>query len=222
MNRTVCDSQCRSHGAKRAFGTGARISQTPTPALPRTQTQERRAYASPFYELPAAFLAWAWATATSSEQSTVDLTVSPPSEVSPDLPPTFDQEICAYNDGAALLATHAERLFDLVVVDLQMPGMAAEAVTRTLRADASTVGIVVVSGVGTAADWHRLSRLGADAFLLKPLSAEALVAVAQRAAPAGTRRSPRVGTPPDTVRGPRPLGGEPADTLPEPPKPRSE
>lgn len=132
------------------------------------------------------------------------------------------KEVCEYEDGGALLAAHAHRRFDLVVVDLQMPGLGADAVTRALRAAESAVGIVVVSGVGSAADWHRLSQMGADAFLLKPLSADALLAVARRAAPAGQQRAGADPARPDTLPD---LVGRPVrerlDTQPDPPKPRS-
>ncbi len=111
-------------------------------------------------------------------------------------------DIREFGDGAGLAEAHAKHAFDLVVVDLQMPGMGGEEVTRRLRMAGGSVGIVIVSGVGGAADWHTLSGLGADAFLLKPLSGEALAAVARRAVNSKVRvgsvsSRPRVDTRPD-------------------------
>lgn len=81
------------------------------------------------------------------------------------------------DDGAAALALLSDRRFDLVVADLQMPGMNGWELLRHLRGrwgaevalPHQPTRIVVVSG-RTEADVARFARtLGADAFLPKPV-----------------------------------------------------
>lgn len=80
-------------------------------------------------------------------------------------------------DGLEALA-HAQRaLPDAVLLDLDMPGLNGVELTSALRelATAEQMPIVVMTGSGTAADWRVLSQLGANAMLLKPMSAMQLV-----------------------------------------------
>ena len=59
---------------------------------------------------------------------------------------------------------------DLVISDLSMPEGDGNDLTRSLRAHPATreTPIIIVTGVGCASDWQRMSALGANAFLLKP------------------------------------------------------
>jgi len=54
--------------------------------------------------------------------------------------------------------------------------------TATLRGSehGANLPIIVVTARGGAPDWRLLSALGADGFLVKPLDAHALVAMARR------------------------------------------
>lgn len=65
---------------------------------------------------------------------------------------------------------------DLMVVDLHMPGYGGRELIEDLRASAPThdVPVIVVSGVGTAADWKVLQRIGASGFLMKPTDVTSL------------------------------------------------
>lgn len=81
------------------------------------------------------------------------------------------------NGGDALRLLGA-RHFDLAVVDLHMPRLNGLELTASIRERVPPVDlrIVVVSGHGSASDWRVLSRLGADAFVVKPIEPEVFVA----------------------------------------------
>lgn len=70
----------------------------------------------------------------------------------------------------------------LVILDLQMPGLTGMDLTSELRRNRATadIPILVLTATGTGQDWAELRALGADAFQLKPLDHDALVASARR------------------------------------------
>jgi two-component system chemotaxis sensor kinase CheA len=73
-------------------------------------------------------------------------------------------------DGREALDALAHRgAFDLVVTDLQMPGMDGLELVRTIRADAerSELPVIIVSSQGTAEDRARGAGAGADAYIVK-------------------------------------------------------
>jgi len=86
----------------------------------------------------------------------------------------------AVADGEAALAACDREAASLAVIDLDMPGLNGVELTAALRANYS-LPIVVVTASGGAPDWHILSSLGADGFLIKPLDPFALVALARKA-----------------------------------------
>jgi serine/threonine-protein kinase len=90
-------------------------------------------------------------------------------------------QIVAVPDGAAALAAVREEPPSLAVVDLQMPHLDGIALTEAIRA--LPVGgdfpNIVATGTGGAAEWQRLSQLGASAFLVKPFDAGQLITLAR-------------------------------------------
>lgn len=91
--------------------------------------------------------------------------------------------IVTATDGPSALEQATSSMFDVVLLDLQMPGMSGLEVAAALRSTAgSSPGIVIMTAVGGAADWRVLKDIGVDAMLLKPLDAELLVATVERAA----------------------------------------
>lgn len=84
------------------------------------------------------------------------------------------------SDGTAALAAIDREPASLAVIDLDMPGLNGIELTAALRANYS-LPIVVVTASGGAPDWHLLSALGADGFLVKPIDPFALIALARKA-----------------------------------------
>jgi two-component system, cell cycle response regulator DivK len=71
---------------------------------------------------------------------------------------------------------------DVVLMDVQMPGIDGLAATRLLKADAATAGIKVVALTALAmkGDAERILAAGCDAYLAKPFQYSELVAVVDR------------------------------------------
>ncbi len=96
-------------------------------------------------------------------------------------------------DGGAALAAFDMRRPSLVIIDLQMPSLDGIELTGLVRArsGADGVPIVVISGSGGPAEWKRLSAMGADGFLLKPVNVKDVVTLARRALAERTSSPPR-------------------------------
>jgi serine/threonine-protein kinase len=86
----------------------------------------------------------------------------------------------AVGDGEAALAACDREPTALAVIDLDMPGLNGVELTAALR-ERYSMPIVVVTASGGAPDWHLLSSIGADGFLVKPMDPYALVALARKA-----------------------------------------
>jgi DNA-binding NtrC family response regulator len=72
------------------------------------------------------------------------------------------------SDGEIALAAAAKREFDLVVLDLNMPGLGGMDVLRKLREDGSEAGVLVLTAHGSIDAAVEAIRLGAADFLQKP------------------------------------------------------
>lgn len=100
-------------------------------------------------------------------------------------------EIHCVADGAEALASVDEHPAAVALIDLQMPAMDGASLTRALRArpDAANMPIIVLTGSGGAAEWKRLSSLGADRFLVKPVNLDDVVSIIEHAMRERTRKS---------------------------------
>jgi two-component system cell cycle response regulator DivK len=100
----------------------------------------------------------------------------------------------------ALKLAHGERP-DLILMDIQLPGMDGLAATALLKQDPATASIPVValSALAMKADEERSQSAGCDAYLVKPLRYKELYAVMERllqeAQPPATRATPTDRTP---------------------------
>lgn len=65
--------------------------------------------------------------------------------------------------------------FDLIIMDLMMPGMTGESLTRTIR-ETSMVPIIVISAKSSLDSKMDLFEMGADDFLAKPFEVKELIA----------------------------------------------
>jgi serine/threonine-protein kinase len=84
-------------------------------------------------------------------------------------------------DGAMALTAIKRRRPELAIFDLDMPGLNGIELTEAVRSlpDAPDFPIIVATGTGGAAEWQRLARLGASAFLVKPFDAGQLITLAR-------------------------------------------
>ena len=70
----------------------------------------------------------------------------------------------------ALKVIDNEEGIDLILLDMKLPGMESGEFVRLLRERGLGVPVVVVSGVGDVSEMVRVLDLGADDYLVKPIS----------------------------------------------------
>jgi two-component system response regulator MprA len=81
----------------------------------------------------------------------------------------FDEfDVTAAPDGLAALAAYPAVRPDLVLTDVEMPGLDGLGLTRELRGRGDTVPVVVVTGRDDPDTRRAAAAAGADAFLAKP------------------------------------------------------
>jgi CheY-like chemotaxis protein len=82
-------------------------------------------------------------------------------------------------DGAEAIARSREERPDLILMDIQMPGMDGLEATRRIRADAdpATVPIIALTALAMPGDYERCLEAGANEYLSKPVSLKGLVRV---------------------------------------------
>jgi serine/threonine protein kinase len=102
-----------------------------------------------------------------------------------------DADIECVDDGVAALAALERRPASVALVDLQMPGMDGATLTAQLRrrTDCSGMPIIVLTASGGAREWQRLSSMGADRFLVKPIQLDDVVTFIRQALRERGRRS---------------------------------
>lgn len=82
--------------------------------------------------------------------------------------------------GEEALAAAAVERFDLILMDMRMPGLSGEETARRLRAARVTTPIVALTANAFEDDRHACLAAGMDDFLVKPLSPDALRSVLTR------------------------------------------
>ena len=87
-----------------------------------------------------------------------------------------------FADGSAALEAFCDKPYSVVLVDLEMPEMDGTKLTVLLRAidSAHRTPIIVLTAAGGPSEWKRLSAIGADAFLVKPVDPEDVELVIRR------------------------------------------
>ena len=83
-------------------------------------------------------------------------------------------EVAEERDGTAALAAARERSYDIVILDVMLPGMSGTEVCRALRAE-SDVPIVMLTARDAEIDRVLGLELGADDYVTKPFSAAELL-----------------------------------------------
>ena len=82
----------------------------------------------------------------------------------------------AVKNGEAGIESCMNEAFDLVLLDLMMPGVPGLEVLKILREKSGRVSIVIITAFGTIETAVAAMKIGASDFLAKPFSPEALVA----------------------------------------------
>ncbi len=91
----------------------------------------------------------------------------------------FDAVTCS--DPAAVASTFSPGTFDVVITDVDMPGMDGLALTRALRDKEPDLPVIIVTGHGTVDTAIKALREGATGMLLKPFTGEELLTEVCRA-----------------------------------------
>jgi two-component system, cell cycle response regulator DivK len=83
-------------------------------------------------------------------------------------------EAVSAEEGLALVKLHR---FDLVLMDIQLPGMNGIEALECLRADEETnkIPVVAVTASVTMQDQSQITRAGFDAFISKPISVKEFI-----------------------------------------------
>jgi len=92
-------------------------------------------------------------------------------------------------DGGSALVAAEQRAYDVVILDVAMPGLSGIDVCRRLRAKGSTSAILMLTARDAIPDRVAGLEAGADDYLVKPFAVEELVArtraLSRRGRPAG-------------------------------------
>ena len=108
-----------------------------------------------------------------------------------DLLTSADFEVIEAVDGEAGLAAAAAHRPDLILMDIQLPGIDGYEATRRLKADAALheIPIIVVTSYALAGDDDKARAAGCDDYISKPYSPRQLLAKVREylASPAPTR-----------------------------------
>ncbi|MFP4306482.1 MAG: response regulator [Desulfococcaceae bacterium] len=96
------------------------------------------------------------------------------------------------SDGREAVAACAEDAFDLVLMDLQMPGMDGIAAARAIRETDPKTPVLALTAHAYPRDRERCFAAGMDDYLAKPVSPERLIRYVERHLGGRVKRSPRL------------------------------
>jgi DNA-binding NtrC family response regulator len=85
-------------------------------------------------------------------------------------------------NGTDALRLLEERSYDVVVMDVRMPGLGGLDVIRRIKQTQPNLAVVLISGHGSREDLDEGRRLGAFDYLQKPVDIDDLMDIIQRAA----------------------------------------
>jgi two-component system alkaline phosphatase synthesis response regulator PhoP len=89
-------------------------------------------------------------------------------------------EITSAYDGSVALKSVADEYFDLIILDVMLPGIDGINVTETIRLQNNEVPILILSAKNTSADRVLGLKKGADDYLTKPFNLEELLLRVQK------------------------------------------
>ena len=94
----------------------------------------------------------------------------------------FGHEVCTAHNARDALQRADEQRFDIVLLDLQMPGMDGVDLSRELKRPAPTAVAILNTGFADSEMEHRATRSGVSRMLRKPLDIEMLMRLIERVA----------------------------------------
>jgi CheY-like chemotaxis protein len=88
-----------------------------------------------------------------------------------------DYGIFCASDGQEALRIAREESPDIIILDIQLPGMNGYDVCKLIRSDPaiSDIKVLMLSGMTQDSDWQKAQEVGADGYIAKPFSSIALV-----------------------------------------------
>jgi two-component system NtrC family response regulator len=93
----------------------------------------------------------------------------------------MDFEVTTAVDGNSGLTLFKQGAYDIVITDLQLPGMSGMELLASIRRLDKNVIIIIITAYGTVDNAVEASRLGADDYLTKPFGKETLRFVIEKA-----------------------------------------
>jgi len=96
-------------------------------------------------------------------------------------------EVTIAADGAEAVEKALTHPFDLIFMDIQMPGMNGYEATRTLRERGVRVPIVALTANAMVGDDEKCFAAGCDSYLPKPIDREELISVVHKYLVVGER-----------------------------------
>lgn len=96
-----------------------------------------------------------------------------------------DIATCGATSGVEALQKLDEKEFDVVVLDVRMPGLGGLETLRRIRHVYPSVAVMLLSGHGSTEDVQEGLRIGAFAYLQKPVDIEHLVDLIRKATQEG-------------------------------------
>jgi two-component system cell cycle response regulator DivK len=105
-----------------------------------------------------------------------------------DLLTSADFEVIEAVDGEAGLAAAAAHRPDLILMDIQLPGIDGYEATRRLKTDAAlcAIPIIAVTSYALSGDAEKVRAVGCDAYISKPYSPRELLAKVRQHLSSGT------------------------------------
>lgn len=93
-----------------------------------------------------------------------------------------DARIDLVRDGKEAIEKFDEHPYCVVLLDLEMPAVDGIELTARLRArhESQATPLIVMTAAGGPGEWRRLSQLGADGFLVKPIDPEDIALLIRR------------------------------------------
>lgn len=83
-------------------------------------------------------------------------------------------DVIAVNDGASAIRTIGEKEFDVVILDMKMPGMDGIATLKEIKKKEPLAEVVILTGHGSVESGIEGMQLGAFDFVMKPVSIDDL------------------------------------------------